>query len=70
MQGRLLSDFGAAKRGGERTVAKASTRKKPISLYPLSFKEAVAALLKVEPPKDSKTADERSIDDRMEFPQA
>jgi hypothetical protein len=33
-----------------------TTNKKPVSLYPLNFKEAVAALLKVKPkPKEEKT---------------
>ncbi len=45
-------------------MPKASTGKKPISLYPLSFKEAITALLKVEPPKDLKTEDESSSGDR------
>ena len=32
-----------------------TTSEKPVSLYPLNFKEAVAALLKVKPkPKDEK----------------
>lgn len=35
-------------------MARASTSKKPISLYPLSFKEAIASLLKVAPPTEPK----------------
>lgn len=34
---------------------------KPVSLYPLDFKEAVAALLKVKPkPKEEKTEEKKA----------
>ncbi len=37
------------------TEEKKVTNEKPVSLYPLGFKEAVAALLKVKPkPKEEK----------------
>ena len=41
---------------------KKSTNEKPVSLYPLSFKEAVAAMLKVKPlPKEKpKEQDEQA----------
>ncbi len=36
------------------------TSEKPVSLYPLPFKEAVAALLKVKPkPKEEKSAEKK-----------
>lgn len=38
------------------------TNEKPVSLYPLNFKEAVAALLKVKPkPKEEKGEDKKEI---------
>jgi hypothetical protein len=37
-----------------------TTNEKPVSLYPLDFKEAVAALLKVKPkPKEGKLKEEQ-----------
>jgi len=36
------------------------TNEKPVSLFPLDFKEAVAALLKVKPkPKEEKTEEKK-----------
>ncbi|MBV6450785.1 MAG: hypothetical protein MHPDNHAH_01511 [Anaerolineales bacterium] len=32
------------------------TNEKPVSLFPLDFKEAVAAIMKVKPPKEKKPA--------------
>ena len=40
--------------------SKRTTSEKPVSLYPLSFKEALAALLKVKPkPKEEKPKEEQ-----------
>jgi len=37
-----------------------TTNEKPVSLYPLDFKEAVAALLKVKPkPKEEKAEEKK-----------
>jgi hypothetical protein len=44
--------------GGAGPVAKPTTRKKPVSLDPLSFKEAVSCLLRVAPPKDARAGDD------------
>jgi len=49
-------------------MAKASTSKKPISLYPLSFKEAITSLLKVVPPTELR--DELPNGKATELPQA
>lgn len=73
MQRRLLSGLGTAEqaeRSEDRTVAKASTSKKPISLHPLSFKEAITSLLEIVPPKELETEDDRSSGNRKESPQA
>jgi hypothetical protein len=45
------------------TDEKKTTSEKPVSLYPLNFKEAVAALLKVKPkPKEEKIEEKKSGD--------
>jgi len=49
-------------------MARASTSKKPISLYPLSFKEAITSLLKVAPPTEPR--DELPTGKAAELPQA
>ncbi|MBE3139113.1 MAG: hypothetical protein IMZ53_00855 [Thermoplasmata archaeon] len=42
------------------TKEKKITSEKPVSLYPLDFKEAVAAFLKVKPkPKEEKTEEKK-----------
>jgi len=46
--------------GNGKNKVRKITSEKPVSLYPLNFKEAVAALLKVKPkPKEEKVEEKR-----------
>jgi len=52
--------FGINLQSMETKNEKKNTNEKPVSLYPLDFKEAVAALLKVKPkPKEEKAEEKK-----------